>query len=135
MDTTQFKTLLEDPQAIAVLGSASAEGQPNVAVFGSPRLLEDGRLLMALGDNRTWACLQQNRHAVLMVFKPAAQVLAWRGVRAYLELEKEETQGPLFQALRAEIEEQAGVMAARAVRRAVIFQVTGLRPLLDMPRT
>jgi len=134
MDTSQLKALLEDPQAIAVLATGDAQGQPNVAVFGSPRLLDDGRLLLALGDNRTWEYLQQNRRAALMVFKPGAQILSWRGVRAYLELDHVETEGPLFQQLLAAVETQAGAMAARAVRRAVIFEVTGLRPLLDLPR-
>ncbi|PLY06954.1 MAG: hypothetical protein C0624_03975 [Desulfuromonas sp.] len=135
MDTTQLKDLLADPESIAVLASGSPEGEPNVAVFGSPRLLDDGRVMLALGDNLTWENLSRTRRATLMVFKPGEHIFRWQGVRAYLELDDEETEGALFQELLASVERQAGAMAARAVRRAVFLQVKRLRPLIDMSRS
>ena len=79
------------------------------------------------------ANLEKNRHATLLAFKPAEQIFAWQGVRAYLELERVESEGPLFEQLLAEVERQAGRMAARMVRHAVLFRITALRPLLDLP--
>lgn len=134
MDTTRLGNLLADPQTISVLASADDQAQPNVAVFGSPQLLKDGRLMLALSDNRTWENLEKNRHAVLLTFKPAEQVFAWQGVRAYLELERAESEGPLFEQLLVDVERQAGRMAARMVRRAALFKVRELRPLLDTPK-
>jgi len=132
MDTSLLESLLNDPQGIKVLSTCNGVGAPNVAVFGSARLLEDGHVRFGLSDNRSWENLRVNRRAVLMVFKPAEQVLAWQGVRAYLTLDEVVEAGPVLEGVRTEVEQQAGTMAARMVKRVVRFRIDMLRPLIDM---
>ena len=134
MDVRNLKELLEDQGSIAGLASADDAALPNAAVFGSPRVMEDGRVMVGLGDNRTWQNLQENKHALPLVFQPGAQIFSWRGVRAQLELDESYEDGPLFDRLIAGVEEEAGRMAAQATRRAVLFRVSGLRPLIDRLR-
>jgi len=133
MDTTRLGTLLGNGETISVLASADATAWPNAAVFGSPRLLDDGRVAVGLADNRTWSNLKVNPRAVLLAFQPAPQVVAWRGLRAYLELEEARDSGPLYDQFLADIASVAGKGAARMVRRVALFRVLELRPLLDMP--
>jgi hypothetical protein len=134
MDVKNLKELLEDQGSIAVLASADDASQPNAAVFGSPRVMEDGRVMLGLADNRTWQNLQENSRALLLVFQPGEQFFNWRGLRAQLEFDEAHEDGPLFDRLVAGVEEEAGRMAAQAIRRAVLFRVSGMRPLIDRLR-
>ena len=133
MEIDELKAFLDDPQVIKVMASTDSGGLPNAAVFGSPRIMEDGRLLIGLSRNRTSVNLEENGRAVLMAFVPSEEFLAWRGIRVYLELESMETEGPVLERLRENIASQAGRGAARMVVRAAIFRIVSQRPLLDMP--
>jgi len=134
MDLVRLGKVLGEAGTICVLASADAEAWPNAAVFGSPQLLDDGRVAVGLADNRTWHNLTANPRAVLLAFQPAPQLVAWRGVRAYLELEEAQENGPLHDQFLAGIAREAGEGAARMVRRVALFRVVALRPLLELPR-
>ena len=66
---------------IGALSTADKEGDVNAAVFGSPRLLDDRTMVMAIGDNRSFRNLQDNPLAVFLVVHPAESVADWKGVR------------------------------------------------------
>ena len=52
------------------LSTASKDGRVNVAVFGSPRMTDEKRVIMAIRKNRTFANLQENPYAVFMIMEP-----------------------------------------------------------------
>ena len=60
----EIMDIVNKPGRIGTLGTADTQGRPNVAYFGSPRLSEDGTIVMGLGSNRTLKNLEQNPNAV-----------------------------------------------------------------------
>ena len=52
------------------LSTAGKDGRVNVAVFGSPRMTDEKRVIMATRKNRTFANLQENPYAVFMIMEP-----------------------------------------------------------------
>jgi len=56
--------IVNKPGRVGVLATTNKAGQPNVAYFGSPKLMDDGTLVMGLGGNRSLANLEENPQAV-----------------------------------------------------------------------
>ncbi len=132
MPGARLDRLLAAPGHIAVLATADRAGQPNAAVFGSLRRLDEQTLALGLGDNRSLANLRQNPKATLLLCLPAPELLAWQGLRVALELELIETTGPLFDQFLAEATAQAGRLAARTLRQVTTFRINSWRPLIDL---
>jgi hypothetical protein len=125
---------VNQPGRFGVLATASPSGASNAAVFGSARMTDETTLELGLGDNRTLENLRRNPRATFLVFEPGATPLSWQGVRLYLEVIEITANGPRFEAIVAGVREQAGPLAARAIRTLVVFRITASRPLLDAPR-
>jgi len=50
---------------IAALSTANSDGKVDVAIFfGSPRMIDERTIVVALGENRTFEYLQENPNAV-----------------------------------------------------------------------
>jgi len=116
-----------------VLSTSDKDGQVNSAIFGSCRLLDDDRVAVGLGDDRTLANLGQSAHATLLFATPGTTVFNWQGARIYLELTELVGSGPVFDQSISDIEQQAGKMAARMITTVALFKVTEVRPLIDFP--
>ena len=56
---------------LGTLSTADSSGKVNSAYFGSPRMVDGKTIFMGLGNNRTFANLQENPNAVFMVMEPA----------------------------------------------------------------
>jgi len=82
------------PGRIGVLATASANGDPNVAYFGSPRLMDDGTVVMGLGKNHTLKNLEENPKAVFFVVAEGPVSFQTPGYRLYLEARTIEKEGP-----------------------------------------
>lgn len=117
---------------VGVLASASAEGKPNAAYFGSPLLKEDGEMIMGLGDNRTLGNLEENPFAVFFVVGETPVGFNTPGWRLYLKVKEIDKDGPLLDQVRQRIAEKAGEGAAKIIKAGVIFEVIETRPLVDM---
>ncbi len=118
---------------MGTLSTADREGNVNAAVFGSPRLLDDRTMVMAIGNNRSFRNLQENPNAVFTVVQPAESFLDWKGVRVYLKMTGCHTSGDILDETRAQIAQVLGEDGAKAaVEFALTFEVTGVRPLIDM---
>jgi hypothetical protein len=120
------------PGRIGVLATADAQGQPNVAYFGSPRLQADGTLVMGLGANRSLANLEQNPSAVFFTMEQAPVGMTTPGWRLYLKALDIQRQGPVLDSVRDAISQAAGPQAAQMIKAGVVFQVNAVRPLVDM---
>jgi len=103
----------------------------NVAVFGSPQMIDENTVVMGIGRNRTFRNLQENPKAVFMVVEPGKTVMDWKGARVYLEVLDLESGGGFFDEIKAGIAKAAGKQAADMIHVAVRFNVTEVRPIVE----
>jgi len=114
------------------LSTSSKNGRVNVAVFGSPRMADEKRVIMATRKNRTFANLQENPYAVFMIMEPGKTSAEWKGLRVYLKMAGYKTEGNELLAFRKQIAERVSEEAAKALYAAVEFEVYDIRPLVDV---
>lgn len=117
---------------IGTLSTAGADGKVDVAVFGSPRMTDEKTVVMGLGANRTLQNLRENPHAVFMIMEPGAGVMDWKGVRVYMALREIATSGPAFDGFVSALVQVIGEAARSMITALVTFEVTEVRPIMDM---
>jgi predicted pyridoxine 5'-phosphate oxidase superfamily flavin-nucleotide-binding protein len=116
---------------LGALSTSSKDGRVNVAVFGSPRMTDEKRVIMATRKNRTFANLQENPYAVFMIMEPGKTTSEWRGLRVYLRMTGYKTEGEELIAFRKQIAARVSEEAAKAIYAAVEFEIYDVRPLVD----
>ncbi|MGD8835133.1 MAG: pyridoxamine 5'-phosphate oxidase family protein, partial [Desulfobacteraceae bacterium] len=84
MNRKQVMDMFNRETRIGVLASANKSGDVNAAVFGSPRMIDEDTVIMAIGDNRSFKYLQENPKASFIVVEPGDSPTAWKGFRLYL---------------------------------------------------
>ena len=114
------------PGRIGVLATASSDGEPNVAYFGSPQLKTDGTLVMGLGDNRTLKNLEENPKAVFFVITESPVSIQTPGYRLYLKSETIEKEGAILDSVRERIAQHAGEQAAQMIKAGAVFSITAM---------
>ena len=119
-------------QRIGTLSTSGADGAVDVAVMGSPRMTDERTVVFGSGTNRTLANLKENPHAVFMIVEPGATIMDWKGVRVYLRMKDLVESGQGFDEYRAQLARVAGEAAAEMIHALVSFEVTEVRPLVDM---
>ena len=62
---------------IGVLATAGKDGKVDIAYFGSPRMVDEKTVVMAVSNNRTFANLQENPNAVFMILEPGKTMPEW----------------------------------------------------------
>ncbi len=117
---------------IGTISTAGADGKVDVAVMGSPRMTDEKTVVLGSGSNRTLANLKQNPQAVYMIMEPGQTLMDWKGVRVYLTLKDLATSGPGFDGYVKELAKVAGEAAASMIHALVSFEVTEIRPIVDM---
>ena len=117
---------------IGTLGTADKQGQPNVAYFGSLRLMEDGTILMGLGNNRSLRNLEENPLAVFFCVTESPVTFKTTGYRLYLKVREIQKEGDILDGVKEVIAKHAGPGAAKMIVAGVAFDVTEVRPLVDM---
>ena len=75
------------------MSTSGKDGKVDVACFGSPRMIDDKTVVMAVRKNRTLDNLRQNPNAVFMIMEPGKTSPEWKGVRVYLKMKGYETSG------------------------------------------
>jgi predicted pyridoxine 5'-phosphate oxidase superfamily flavin-nucleotide-binding protein len=123
--------VVNKPGRVGVLGTADRKGQPNAAYFGSLRLMEDGSVVLGLGNNRSLKNLQENPLAVLFCVTESPVGFQTPGLRLYLKLKEIQKAGPLYDAIKTAIAEHAGADAAKMIVAAAAFDITNIRKLVD----
>ncbi|RLB34264.1 MAG: pyridoxamine 5'-phosphate oxidase family protein [Deltaproteobacteria bacterium] len=116
---------------IGALGTSNKLGDVNVAVFGSPRMVDENTVVMGIGENRSFRNLQRNPKAVFIVMEPGSTPAEWKGARIYLEAVDMETTGPFYEDIKRNIAKVAGQQAAEAIHAAIRFKITEVRPIID----
>jgi len=131
MDRRELMTLFNKHSRIGSLSTANKLGDVNVAVFGSPRMIDENTVVMGIGENRSFRNLQRNPKAVFIVMEPGETVMDWKGARVYLEAIDVETGGEFYDKIKHDIAKAAGQQAADMIHAAVRFSITEVRPLVD----
>ena len=134
MNAAEVMAFISRPGSYGILASVGPGGESNAALIGSARMPDERTLILGLGENRSLNYLRDNPRACFLIYEPGANPLLWKGFRLYLRLQEIGSSGPLFDTLVAGVNEQAGPLAAQAIRAAVRFEVTAVRPLVDLPR-
>lgn len=117
---------------IGVLSTSNGSGAVDAAVFGSPQMVDEKTVVMGSGENRTLADLRENPHAVYLIMEPGETIMDWKGVRVYLKMTSLETSGEGLENYKRQIAEAVGEQAAQMIAAMVRFEVTDVRPLIDM---
>ena len=116
---------------IGSLSTANKDGKVDVAHFGTPQMIDEKTIVMGIGQNRTFANLQENPSAAFMIMEPGEAPPEWHGVRLYLKMTTCQTEGEILEGIRAKVAEIAGEGAAKMLHAAVIFEIEEIRPVAD----
>lgn len=116
---------------LGTLSTSDKTGKVNSAYFGSPRMVDEKTVFMGLGNNRTFANLQDNPHAMFMVMEPGKTIVDWKGVRIYVKMTDCQTAGEKLDEMRATIAKHAGEGAGKMIHAAITFEIQEIRPLAD----
>ena len=115
---------------IGALATSNKNGDVNAAVFGSPQMIDENTVIMAIGENRTFKYLQENPKASFIVIEPGDSPATWKGVRLYLEATGFERYGEVLDSFRENIRKAAGNRSAEAIKAAIRFKIVDVRPLI-----
>ena len=117
---------------IGTLSTAGKDGKVDVAYFGSPRMIDEKTVIMAVRKNQTFTNLQENPNAVFMILEQAGAPPGWKGVRVYLKMTDFQTSGEKLDMMKKAIAEKAGEETAKSMYAALTFEVQAIRPLMDV---
>ncbi len=131
MDRKELMTLFNKQPRIGTLSTANKLGDVNVAVFGSPQMIDENTVVMGIRENRTFRNLQRNPKAVFIVMEPGETVMDWKGARVYLEAIDMETSGEFYDKIKHNIAKAAGTQASNLIRAAIRFKITDVRPIVN----
>jgi hypothetical protein len=130
MDRKDVMRMFNKQARIGALATSNKQGDVNVAVFGSPRMIDEDTVIMAIGDNRSQSYLKENPKASFIVVEPGETRNDWKGARLYLEVDSMEGYGELLDSMRSKIRKIGGDAAADAIKAAIRFKVVDVRPLI-----
>ena len=131
MDRKELMTLFNKQPRLGTLSTANKVGDVNVAVFGSPRMVDENTIVMGIGNNRSFRNLERNPKAAFIVMEPGKTPSDWKGARVYLEAVDMETGGPFYEEIKHTIAKQWGQQTADSVHAAIRFKITEVRPIID----
>ena len=114
-----------------LLATSDRKGKVNVAVYGSPKMIDEETVVLATRECRSYRNLRENPSAVMLVTEVGEIGRQTKGLRLYLELVAAETEGALLEGFRKDVAGRAGREAAQAISAAIRFKVTEVRPIVD----
>jgi predicted pyridoxine 5'-phosphate oxidase superfamily flavin-nucleotide-binding protein len=132
MNRQELMALFNKRPRIGTLSTADKTGEVNVAVFGSPQMIDENTVVMGIGENRSYRNLQRNPKAVFIVMEPGETVMDWKGARVYLEAVDIETKGEFCDQIKRNISKVAGKQAADMIQAAIRFRIKEVRPIVDI---
>jgi hypothetical protein len=131
MSTKLMEYFNKQPR-LGCVSTSGKDGKVNVACFGSPRMVDEKTVVMALRKNRTFDNLKENPNAVFMIMEPGKTSSEWKGIRVYLKMKEYQTSGEKLEKMRAQTAKAVGEEAAKAVYAAVTFEIEEVRPIVDI---
>jgi hypothetical protein len=95
-------------------------------------MTDEKTVVLGSGGNRTLANLRQNPNAVYLIMEPGESIMDWKGIRVYLKVKNIAESGPVFDTFKKNMARAAGEEAAAMIHAVVSFEITEVRPLIDM---
>ena len=111
--------------------TADRKGRCNAACIASLQLSDRGTMNMLVGESRTLKNLKQNPQASFITAQGETMDEV-KGCRIYLKVTSIVEKGPVIDKGRAMLAEAVNPEAAERIKAFVTFEVTELRPLVDM---
>jgi hypothetical protein len=130
MTAKLFEYFNKQPR-LGVISTSSKDGKVDSAVYGSPQMIDENTVLVALAKGRTFSNLQENPNAVFMIMEPGSGILDWKGIRVYLRLLEHVTSGPQLETYKSQMAKIVGEQAADMIKVLATFKVAEVRPLID----
>ncbi len=131
MDRKELREVFNKRPRIGALSTSDGKGNVNVAVFGSPQMIDDNTIVMGIGNNRSYRNLQENPKAAFIIMEPGSTAPEWKGVRVYLEAVSIESAGELYNKIKEEITNRLGKQAGEMIKAAIRFTITEVRSLIE----
>ena len=116
---------------LGVISTSSKDGKVDSAVYGSPQMVDEETVIVALAKGRTFANLQENPNAMFMIMEPGEGILDWKGIRVYLKMKEYVTSGVQLDMYKSQVAKIVGEQAADMIKVLATFEVTEVRPLID----
>lgn len=116
---------------LGVISTSSKDGKVDSAVYGSPQMIDEKTVIVALAKSRTFVNLQENPNAIFMIMEPGAGILDWKGIRVYLRMKEYATSGPQLDMYKSQAAKIVGEQAVEMIKVFATFEVTEVRPLID----
>ncbi|WP_343539694.1 pyridoxamine 5'-phosphate oxidase family protein [Sphingobacterium thalpophilum] len=116
-----------------LLCTANKNGEPSIALMGTPRLNSAGNIELELSDNPSVSLnnIQENKAVVFLVYEPAGRARDYKGVRIYAEAIEILTEGEKLEHIRELLRIKFGDEQADGLVATVTFRITKLRPIVD----
>ena len=130
MERKQVMEMFNRTPRIGTLSTCDKNGNVNVAVFGSPMMVDENTVIMGISQNRSLRNLKENPKSVFIVIEPGAKMSDWKGARVYLEAKAIDETGPFFEEVIEGIVKVAGESARQMLKAAVRFEIQEIRPIL-----
>jgi hypothetical protein len=131
MDRKELMNFFNHRPRNCLLVTSNDQGKVNVAVYGSPTMIDENTVLLSTRENRSYQYLRKNPQAAMIVVEPGEISRASKGIRIYLEMTAIETVGELLDKFKVEVGRRAGKEAAEGIKAAIRFKITEVRPLVD----
>ena len=131
MDRKELMGFFNHRPRNCLLITSNDEGKVNVAVYGSPAMIDENTVVLSTRENRSYQYLRKNPQAAMIVVEPGEISRVSKGIRIYLEMTAIETVGELLDKFKVEVGRRAGKEAAEGIKAAIRFKITEVRPLVD----
>ena len=131
MNRKEIMELFNKRPRIGSLSTANSKGEVNVAVFGSPQMIDENTVVMGIGNNRSFRNLQENPKAAFIVMEPGETLMDWKGARLYLEALEIDEEGSFCDQIKENLAKVGGEKAAQMIHAAIRFNITDVRPIVD----
>lgn len=131
MDRKEVMEFFNKRPRNCLISTANSKGEVNVAVYGSPRMVDENTVVLGTGDKRTYHYLKENPKAAIFVAEPGEIKHDSTGLRVYLEVTSIETQCAVFNEVKEAVASRAGKKAADGLQAAIVLKITDVRPLID----
>ena len=131
MDRKEVMAFFNKRPRNCILCTATNQGDVNVAVYGSPRMIDEDTIVLGTGDKRSYRYLKENSKAAIILAEPEEIKHDSKAIRVYLEVTSFDTEGELYNEVKEGVAKRAGKQAADGLQAAIRFKVTEVRPLID----
>ena len=123
MNLTEY---FETAEGTGILATADSDGNVDLAIYGSPHMMDDKTVALVMADKLSHANLQTNPKAAYMFIEAGK---GYRGKRIYLQKVREENDPELVQSIRTRkrYDEEGQAPSGSS---AVYFKVNKVRPLV-----